>query len=87
MFKMNAVGDYHYLYLKIDALLLTDVFEKFIGTCLEYYGLDLCHYFSSPDLSWDAVLKMTEIELELISDIGMYLFAEKKWEGSYFLHC
>ena len=46
-FKMNTMGDYHDLYLKTDVLLLTDLFEKFINTCLEYYGLDPCYYFSS----------------------------------------
>ena len=54
---MNTMGDYHDLYLKADILLLADVFEKFISTCLDYYGLDPCHYFSSPGLSWDAMLK------------------------------
>ena len=43
MFKMKAMGDYHGFYLKIDVLLLTDVFEKFIGICLEYYKLRLCN--------------------------------------------
>ena len=38
MFKMNTMGDYHYLYLKTDILLLADVFEKFVNMCLEYYG-------------------------------------------------
>ena len=71
------MSDYHDLYLKRDVLLLADVFEKFISTCLEYYGLDPCHYFNSPGLSWDAMLKMTEIELEPISDIDMHLFIEK----------
>ena len=56
LFKMKIIGDYHDLYLKIDALLLADVLEKFINMCLEYYGLDSCHYFSSPGLSWDATL-------------------------------
>ena len=70
------MGDYHDLYLKTDVLLLADVFEKFISTCLDYYGLDPCHYFSSSGLNWDAMLKMTEIELELISDIHMHLFIE-----------
>ena len=74
---MKTMGDYHDLYLKTDVLLLADVFEKFIKTCLNYYGLDPCHYFSSPGLSWDAMLKMTGIELELISDIDMHLFIEK----------
>ena len=53
------------------------MFEKFIKTCLDYYGLDPCHYFSSPGLSWYAMLKMTGIELKLINDIDMYLFIEK----------
>ena len=57
---------------------LANVIEKFIGTCLEYYGLDACHYFSIPGLSWDTVLRMTGIELELISDIYMHLFIEKR---------
>ena len=81
MFKMNAMGNYHDLYWKTDVLLLADVFEKFINTCLIYYGLDHCHYFSSPGLSWDAMLKMTDIELELISDIAMHLFVEKEMRG------
>ena len=49
------MGDYHDHYLKKDVLLLADVYEKFIDTCLKYYGLDPCHYFSSPGLSWDDV--------------------------------
>ena len=60
-FKMNTVGDYYELYLKTGVLLLADMFEKFINTCLDYYGLDPCHYFSSPGLSWDVMLKMTKI--------------------------
>ena len=67
--------------LKKDVLLLADVFEKFIDTCLKYYGLDPCHCFSAPGLSWDAMLKMTGIELEKISDIDQYLFTEKGLRG------
>ena len=69
------------MYLKADVLLLADVFEKFIKTCLEYNKLDPCHYFSSPRLSFDAILKMTGVELELISDIDMHLFIEKGMRG------
>ena len=65
---MNTMGDYHDLYLKTDVLLLGDVFEKFISTCLDYYGLDTCQ---------DSILKMTKIKLDLISDIDMHLFIEK----------
>ena len=48
LFKINTMGDYYDLYLKTGVLLLADVFEKFIDTCLKYYGLDPCHYFNSP---------------------------------------
>ena len=74
------MGDYHNHYLKKDVLLLA-VFEKFIDTCLKFYGLDPCHYFSSPGLSWDAMLKMTGVKLEKISDIDKYLFIEKGLRG------
>ena len=72
---------YHDLYLKTDVLLLADVFEKFIKTCLEYYKLDSCHYFSAPGLIWDGMLKMTRVKLELISDIDMNLFIGKGIRG------
>ena len=81
VFKINSMGDYHNLYLKTDVLLLADVFEKFVSTCLDYYRLDPCHYFSSSKLCWDAMLKMTRIELDLISDIDMHLFIEKAIRG------
>ena len=54
-FNLKNMGDYHNHYLKKDVLLLVDVFEKLIDTYLKFYGLDPCHYFSSPGLSWDAV--------------------------------
>ena len=78
---MNTMSDYHDLYLKTDVLLLANVFEKFINTCLDYYGLDPCHCFSSPGLSWDAMLKMTGIKLGLISDVNMHLFIGKEMRG------
>ena len=79
--KIKNMGNYHDHYLKKDVLLLADVFEKFIDTYLKYYGLDLFHYFSSPGLSWDAMLKMTGVKLGKISVIGMYLFIEKELRG------
>ena len=63
---MKNVGDYHDHYLKKDVLLLADVFEKFIDTCLSFYGLNLYHYHSDPGLSWDEMLKMTGVKLEKI---------------------
>ena len=61
---MKYMGDYHDNYLKKDVLLSADVFEKFINRCLKIYVLDPCHYFSSPRLSWDAMLKVTGVKLE-----------------------
>ena len=83
-FKMKNMGDYHNHYFKKDVLLLANVFEKFIvTTCFKYYLFDPCHYFSSPGLSWNAMLKMTGIKLEIISDIGKYLFIEKDQEEQF----
>ena len=73
-FDLKTMGDYHDLYLKSDILLLADVFEIFRKTCLQYYKLDPCHYFTSPGLSWDAMLKMTNIKLELMTDIYIYRY-------------
>ena len=76
-FKIKTVGEYHDLYLSSDVLLLTDVFENFRKTCMQYYKLDPCHYFTSPGLSSDTKLKMINIKLELMTDIDMYQFIEK----------
>ena len=70
---MKNMSDYHDHYLKTDILLLAEVFEKFINACLKFYKLDPCHYFSSAGLSWDAMLKMTDVKLEKISDTDMIL--------------
>ena len=47
-FSLKTMGEYRDLYLKSDILLLADVFENFRKTCMLYYKLDLCHYFTSP---------------------------------------
>ena len=87
-FRIENMGQYHDLYLRSDVLLLADVFQNFRETCLPYYGLDPCHYVSSTGLAWDAMLKMTKINLDLISDIEMQLFIEKGMRGgiSYIAH-
>ena len=80
-FKIKTVGEYHDLYLGNDVLLLTHVFENFRKTCLQDYKLDPCHYFTSPSLSRDAMLKMTNIKLELMTDIDMFQFIKKGMHG------
>ena len=71
---MKAMKDYHDLYLKCNVLLLADVFEKFINNSLKNYVI-------TPALSWDAMLNITKVELELIPDPDMYLFFEKGMTG------
>ena len=80
-FYIKTMGEYHDLYFVSDVLLLTDLFENFRKTCMQYYKLDPCHYFTSPGLSWDAMLKMTNIKLELMRDMDMFQFIEKGMRG------
>ncbi len=80
-FNCKTMKDYHDLYLKTDVLLLADVMTEFRKTCKNTYGLDALHYHTSPGLAWDAMLKYTETELDLISDPDMYLMIEKGIRG------
>ena len=83
---MKNMDYYHDHYLKKDVLLLADVFDKFISTCIKYYGLDPCHYFSSPGLSWDDMLKLTSVKLEKYQTLtSTYLL--KRIKRRNFLHC
>ena len=68
---MKTMKDCHGLYLKCDVLLLTDVFEKSRNNSLKIYRLCPSHYLSAPGLSWDAMLKLTKIGLELIPGPGI----------------
>ena len=80
-FECKSLGEYHDLYLKTDVCLLGDLFENFRSICLEQYGLDPAHYFSSPGLSWVALLKKTGVNLELLTNVDMHLFIERGTRG------
>ena len=80
-FKMTSFKDYHELYNKVDVLLLADVFEHFRNICLTNYGLDPAHYYTAPGLAWDAALKVTDVSLELLSDVDMLLMTEEGIRG------
>ena len=84
-FKTKTVKNYHDLYLKCDVSLLADVFEKFRNKSLKNYGLCPSRYFSALGLSWDAILKMTKVELEFIPYPDIYLFFKKVWELEFFI--
>ena len=75
-FEMNTLGDYHDLYLVTDILLLADVFTVFRRMCLSYYKIDPVHCYTTPGLSWQAALRMTDITLELLDDVEMHQFIE-----------
>ena len=80
-FGMKTMRDYHDLYQKTDVLLLADVFEEFRNVCLKHYELDPAWYYTSPGLAWDACMKMTQVELELLHDQDMLLMVEKGIRG------
>ena len=80
-FGMTTMKDYHDLYLELDVLLLTDVFENFREICLENYKLDPAWYLTAPGLSWDAMLRVSKIKLELLTDPDMLMMFEKGTRG------
>ena len=80
-FDMTDFGDYHNFYLLTDVLLLADVLENFRDVCLQHYGLDPAHNYTFPGLSWQAALKMTDVELDLLTDIDQHLFIEEGIRG------
>ena len=75
------LGDYYDLYVKSDTLLLADVFENFRNMCIKVYELHPANFSTAPGLAWQACLKKTEVELELITDPDMLLMVEKGIRG------
>ena len=80
-FKIKNLGEYHDLYVQSDTALLADVFENFRDKCIEIYELDPAHFLSAPGLAWQACLKKTEVELELLTDNDMLIMFEEGTRG------
>ncbi|GFT10915.1 uncharacterized protein NPIL_123581 [Nephila pilipes] len=80
-FNLSNLGEYCDLYVKTDVLLLTDLFENFRKICIQTYKLDPCWYFTTPALSWDAMLLKTKVAIELFTDYDMLLFIENGVRG------
>jgi hypothetical protein len=89
-FKCSKLMDYHNLYLTADVLLLSDIWANFRDVCYKIYNLDASYYYTAPSLSWDAWLYHSTLEnkkvgksfeIELITDIDMYLFVEQNIRG------
>ena len=77
----KTLCDYHDLYVQTDTLLLADVFENFRNMCIKVYELDPAHFLSAPGLACQACLKKTEVKLELLTDVDMFLMVEKGIRG------
>ena len=81
VFNIKNLGEYHELYVQSDNLLLADVFENFRDKCIEIYELDPAHFLSAPGLAWQACLKKTGVELELLTDNDMLIMFEERTRG------
>ena len=77
VFGCKPLSNYHDLCVKKDAALLADVFENFRSLCQEQYGLDPAHYYTSPGLCRDALLKKTGVEVKLLTDMKMGLLIKR----------
>ena len=81
---MKNLGEYHDLYAQCDTYLLADMFENFRNMCLDEYGLDPAFFLCAPGLAWQACLKKTKVELELLTDIDTLFMVEKGTKGGIF---
>lgn len=80
-FNCRTLGDYITIYLKTDVLLLADIMENFRKVCLNIYKLDPCQFITLPGFSWEAMLKHTKVELELLTDLEMVYFVKQGIRG------
>lgn len=80
-FGARNMADFQNTYVLADCAQLACVYESFRTMCLSYYEIDPAHYYTSPGLSFQACLKMTQVRLELLTDIDMHLFIEKGIRG------
>ena len=79
--NIKNLGEYHDLYVQLDTALLADVFENFTNVCLKEYKLEPCYFVSAPGLAWTAMLKLTKVKLELLTDVDMLLIFEEGTRG------
>ena len=80
--NIKNLDEYHDLYVQLDTELLADVFENFRKVCLKEYKLEPCYFVSAPGLAWTAMLKLTKVKLELLTDVDMLsMFEEGKRGG------
>ena len=76
VFEVRNLGEYHDFYVQTGTLLLADVYEKFRDKCIKISGIDRSYFLSAPGLAWQACLKVTNVNLELLTDVDMLLMIE-----------
>lgn len=80
-FNLKTNRDLHDLYLRVDVMALADVFEAYRELAMSDYDLDPAAFIGTPSFAWAAMLKMTDVQLELLTDVDMYTFFEKAKRG------
>ena len=72
VFELHTLKDYLKLYLASDVCQIANVFQNFCSNCFQYYNFDSVYFVSAPELDWNAMFKMHNLKLELISGSKMY---------------
>ena len=73
--------EYQKLYVTLDTLQLSDVFEDFRNTALKTFKLDPCYFVQTPELARESRKKLTNEKLELLTDMDMILLFEEGIRG------
>ncbi|KAL4153311.1 hypothetical protein QTP88_001144 [Uroleucon formosanum] len=81
VFNIQNMREFTSLYNKIDVLLSTDIIENFRDISLKNYKLDPMWYYTTPGFAWDCMLRMTNIKLDLLTDIDQLLIFESGIRG------
>ena len=80
-FGCKTFGEYVKLYCSVDVELLAILLRKFTETCMRDFGVDPTKSYTAPGFFWQAMLKMTGVRLELLTDPTKYVFFEKSIRG------
>ena len=66
-------------------LLLADVFTAYRKKMHQIYGLDPLYCISTPGFSNRAMLKMTSVEIKLMTDLNMHFTIENWIRGGMYM--
>ncbi|GFT25899.1 c2H2-type domain-containing protein [Trichonephila clavipes] len=80
-FECQTFSDYLEMYQNVDVIMLAEIFLLLRRTSLQSYHLDPVHFITSPQLTWNAGLIISKVELQLLGDVNEYLWFEKGMRG------